>query len=333
MQPPEFDKEIEDEGKITLDLSKMSRNEKLELLRKESPEFLQLVEDFKTLLTEVKERLEPLIPFVKSGQLKEGAEYILFKHELVLLYCTNISFYMVLKCRGTLSRSHPVLKKLAYFKKFLKELEVVDEKFSPYIENALEKIRNNESILEDAAPVLEKDFKEAKPKKKKLRIVQQMDEKKASKKVQFQDQVTAAKTKVKGRLETQDEKEALEMYKLMKEGHEKAKKNKDISSEEETESEDAAVKSDEGEEKQKDEEDNEEFDEKRGITYQIAKNKGLMPHRKKEYKNPRVKHRMKFRKAKIRRKGQVREPRKEIQRYGGEISGIRIGVKHGRKIK
>lgn len=45
---------------------------------------------------------------------------------------------------------------------------------------------------------------------------------------------------------------------------------------------------------------------KRGITYQIAKNKGLTPHRKKEQRNPRVKHRNKYRKARICRKGQVR---------------------------
>ena len=37
----------------------------------------------------------------------------------------------------------------------------------------------------------------------------------------------------------------------------------------------------------------------------MAKNKGLTPKRKKEYRNPRVKHRLKYRKAKIRRKGQV----------------------------
>jgi len=49
----------------------------------------------------------------------------------------------------------------------------------------------------------------------------------------------------------------------------------------------------------------EETDEKRAITWQIAKNKGLTPRRKKEQRNPRVKHRNRFRKAKIRRKGQV----------------------------
>lgn len=45
--------------------------------------------------------------------------------------------------------------------------------------------------------------------------------------------------------------------------------------------------------------------EKRAITYQIAKNKGLTPYRKKDQRNPRVKHRNKFRKAKIARKGAV----------------------------
>lgn len=52
-------------------------------------------------------------------------------------------------------------------------------------------------------------------------------------------------------------------------------------------------------------ENNEETGSKRAITYQIAKNKGLTPHRKKEQRNPRVKHRNKFRKANIRRKGAV----------------------------
>lgn len=83
----------------------------------------------------------------------------------------------------------------------------------------------------------------------------------------------------------------------------------------------------------------------------MAKNKGLTPHRKKEQRNPRVKHRMKFRKAVIRRKGavniylilvyiflltqmfQVREPRKELSRYGGEISGIKSTVSRSIKIK
>ncbi|XP_075222727.1 UTP3 small subunit processome component Sas10 isoform X2 [Lycorma delicatula] len=74
-------------------------------------------------------------------------------------------------------------------------------------------------------------------------------------------------------------------------------------------------------------------DSKRAITYEMAKNKGLTPYRKKEQRNPRVKHRNKYRKALIRRKGQVREVQKEVSKYGGEIFGIKASVIKSRKFK
>ncbi|OQR79268.1 something about silencing protein 10-like [Tropilaelaps mercedesae] len=68
-------------------------------------------------------------------------------------------------------------------------------------------------------------------------------------------------------------------------------------------------------------------EDRRAINFQIAKNKGLTPHRAKCMRNPRVRHRMKFRKANIRRKGQVRAMRDEAQRrYSGETSGINARV-------
>lgn len=82
-----------------------------------------------------------------------------------------------------------------------------------------------------------------------------------------------------------------------------------------------------GEEADEDEQINEEEEEedgKRAITYQMEKNKGLLPKRKREQRNPRVKYRRKFEKAVIRRKGQVREPRKELKKYGGELTGINV---------
>ncbi|XP_067640897.1 something about silencing protein 10 [Eurosta solidaginis] len=82
-----------------------------------------------------------------------------------------------------------------------------------------------------------------------------------------------------------------------------------------------------------DAEDEENENTRRGITYQIAKNKGLTPARKKEARNPRVKHRNKFRKALVRRKGAVRTVRKETKRYGGEISGIKTTVSKSIKFK
>uniref|UniRef100_A0A0B6Y7J4 Sas10 C-terminal domain-containing protein n=1 Tax=Arion vulgaris TaxID=1028688 RepID=A0A0B6Y7J4_9EUPU len=61
----------------------------------------------------------------------------------------------------------------------------------------------------------------------------------------------------------------------------------------------------------------------RPVTYEIEKNK---PKVKTAPNNPRVKHREKFRKAKIRRRGKIREYRPAINKYHGEASGIRAGI-------
>merc|ERR1711913_149102 len=73
-------------------------------------------------------------------------------------------------------------------------------------------------------------------------------------------------------------------------------------------------------------------DGKGGITYKIAKNKGLTPKRSKLQRNPRVKNRVKYAKAKVKRKGAVREVRTEVKKYSGEMFGINARVKKGVKI-
>ena len=71
---------------------------------------------------------------------------------------------------------------------------------------------------------------------------------------------------------------------------------------------------------------------KREAGRQIERNRGLTRERKKIDRNPRVKNREKFRRATIKRKGQVREVREaEGGSYAGEASGIRKGVSHSRK--
>ncbi|KAL1980912.1 hypothetical protein VTN96DRAFT_3332 [Rasamsonia emersonii] len=66
-------------------------------------------------------------------------------------------------------------------------------------------------------------------------------------------------------------------------------------------------------------------DGKRKITYQIEKNKGLAPKRKKEQRNPRVKKRKKF-EQKQKRLGSIRQIYKGGEGpggYGGELTGIK----------
>ena len=137
---------------------------------------------------------------------------------------------------------------------------------------------------------------------------------------------------------TTDERIALELYSSTRKNNPNtpaaSKGHGDASSSSESDSHEDVMEKDMAEKvtergKEAAEEDDEE---RRGITYQIFKNKGLAPKRGKLQRNPRVKHRHKFEKAKIRRKGQVREVRTETKKYAGEMSGINMRVKKGIKL-
>ncbi|KAG2459556.1 SAS10 protein, partial [Polypterus senegalus] len=243
----EGQKETEKEGKITKDLENMSSKQKLKLLKKESPELVELIQDFKAKLTELKDELEPLLEMVNNGKIPPGE---------LINKLGAVDVELASQIRQLLS-TEPLVKKDKKQKKQAKAANKVTHNEAGQVQNA-----------EDSGADLDEDAS--------LHYYKQLEE----------------KLKLK-RKRAQAEKEW----------------------------------SEEVNEEQVDE------DGKRAITYQIAKNKGLTPRRKKIDRNPRVKHREKFRRAKIRRKGQVLEVRREEQRYGGELSGIRAGVKKSIKLK
>lgn len=73
---------------------------------------------------------------------------------------------------------------------------------------------------------------------------------------------------------------------------------------------------------------------KRAASYEIIKNRGLTPHRKKANRNPRVKKREAYDKKVKARKGQVQDVIKgESGRYGGEMSGVKAHLAKSRKLK
>ncbi|CAB1314684.1 unnamed protein product [Coregonus sp. 'balchen'] len=233
--------------RIVKDLKQMSQKEKMKLLKKESPELLELIRDFKAKLAELKDELQPLLEMVKDGRIPpgKGANYLKTKQQLYLNYCTNISFYLVLKAKRIPAHNHPVIERLLTYRNLINEMGEVDSRLAPQLHQLLSADQKEKSARksESSKPITNKKVKEA------------------------------------------------------------------------------------GDEEEVDP------DAKRRISYQMAKNKGLTPKRKKIDRNPRVKHREKFRRAKIRRKGQVREVRREETRYSGELSGIRAGVKKSVKLK
>ncbi|XP_034441812.1 something about silencing protein 10 [Hippoglossus hippoglossus] len=286
-------KTVEKEEKIVKDLKQMSQKEKLKLLKTDSPELLELIEDFKAKLTELTDELQPLMQMVKEGKIPpgKGANYIKTKQQLYLNYCTNISFYMVLKAKRIPAHNHPVIERLLTYRNLINELGEVDARLAPEFHKLL--------AGEDKGPA----------EGKKTRV---------SSKKEKGSRETMAEVEEDSDSDLDDE-AALRFYREVEERLKLKRKSKNPEDEELAED--------------KQEMEALDPDAKRGITYQMAKNKGLTPKRKKIDRNPRVKHREKFRRAKIRRKGQVREVRREETRYSGEMSGIRAGVKKGTKLK
>jgi hypothetical protein len=88
-------------------MSKLSKQEKLDIIVNESPELLQLLEDFKSNVKLVREKVQPLLTRVKEGQLptSRGSTYLEMKYRMFLIsslslsrsLCTNfllfLSFY------------------------------------------------------------------------------------------------------------------------------------------------------------------------------------------------------------------------------------------------
>lgn len=265
------EKRLKELTKVKPDLSKMSRKEELELMKKEHPEYLPLVADFRAKMLELTETIIPLMELVKAGKIQgTEAEYIKCKFHISSRYIINGGFYMYLMAKRSPVHNHPVIKRLVQFKNLSKMLEPVDRRVEGQIKELLAKVKQGEDIsVGDPQSVV--------PEKKRRKLSHLLEKQ------------TAA----------------------------------EAASEEKVE---------DGRAPQYEDDDEEESAEKRAITYQMEKNKGMTAQKRKELRNPRVKHRAKFRRAKIRRKGQVRDFKPQGH-YGGELTGIRAGIIRSRKIK
>ncbi|XP_044742679.1 something about silencing protein 10 [Chrysoperla carnea] len=273
------------ETKIKKDLSKFLDSEKRDLILKESPELLGLIEDFKAKTKEISETLGPLLDILRKNNSNDNLlQYITLKYNVLMRYLTYVNFYVLLKSERVNVKYHPAIKQIIKYRELYNQLESIN---TEALKKKIHKILTSKKMITKKPVKKQKSITtEIKPKtpiKKEL-----------SKQVHFDVEDNLNKN------ETDSEDEGVEDLNAQ---------NGDM------------------------EVDSIAENGKRAITYEIAKNKGLTPHRKKEQRNPRVKHRNKYRQAKIRRKGAVREVRKELSRYGGEISGIKSNVTKSIKIK
>ncbi|KAK3918637.1 Something about silencing protein 10 [Frankliniella fusca] len=329
---------------IKTDLSKLSSKQKLALLEKEAPELIGIISEFRDLMEELQTRLQPAINLVQKKLVSSPhlIHFIRTKYHLVNNYAMNVCFYLLLRARRLPVAAHPVVKRLLQFRQLLQQLQPLEIIASDQLDELLSAAKNGLlPINNENGSVFKK-----KPKNslKLLSLSKPFEEDQLNagfEKIPVENsKVKKSKAKETTKSDLSNSDKPSGNYSKDKESGmpwensldiEKGKGvswNSSLGSGSDSENDNDNLN-----DEMVDSETLNEDGSKRAITWQMAKNKGLTPHRKKEQRNPRVKHRNKFRKAKIRRKGQVREARTELKRYGGEMSGIKKTVTKSIKLK
>lgn len=240
-------------------------------------------------LSELESEIDPLLELVNKGKIPagRGADFIRLKHRVYLAYLLNISFYLALKSKRTPIHNHPVVSRLVQYRTVINQLTPIDQRLKPQIQDLLQDDNQHTDISEE---------------NKNDAVL----EERGSSEEDTDSEINHTKEKYDA-----TKLAAMKYYKSLGE-----KVNDDL------------IESGQSIKQPITEQENEEnTDERRAINEQIAKNKGLTQKKRKIERNPRVKMRQKYRKAKIRRRGQVREYRPELKKYSGEASGIRAGLR------
>ncbi|EKX44100.1 hypothetical protein GUITHDRAFT_153057, partial [Guillardia theta CCMP2712] len=99
-----------------------------EVLTAEAPDLIAMLRDFKSQIAEVRTQLSADTERVKEGALptSNGVSYLELKLQLLLSYCTNLSFYLFLKLNGMSIMNHPVIKKLIELRIFMEKMRPMD---------------------------------------------------------------------------------------------------------------------------------------------------------------------------------------------------------------
>ena len=270
-------------------LLELSSNDRLQLIRDQSPELEPLCQEFKTIFDDLKIYLLPLIQLVidtsstEEFQSYSGWQFVLSILELYLTYCSYLSLYLMMKSKDLNLSKHPIINDIEQYRKLC---QLVNDDFQS-MKTDLLKICE---LLQDKKVKLNQ-IQKTLPSKPHLIV---------NKKISLPTKTTNG---------TNSKPSLRERMMLRRE--EKLADEVQVKNEEEEE--DKPVK--------------------RGITYEIQKNKGLTAKRKKENRNPRVRHRNKYARALVKRKSRVPTARTEEERYVGEPTGIRAGIKRGIKLK
>jgi len=99
-------------------------------------------------MMEAKNILTPFLELVKDGTCPEcnAVAFIRTKYEIILNYCTNISFCLMLKIKELPIKSHPVVKRLEQYRQLLDKLHSEQGDLLEQVTEILKVIKEDRSL-------------------------------------------------------------------------------------------------------------------------------------------------------------------------------------------
>ncbi|KAA6428544.1 MAG: hypothetical protein FRX49_01420 [Trebouxia sp. A1-2] len=117
----------------------MTDEQRMSAVMADAPELAALLSELQGSLAEVRSHVGPVLKEVRGGNLAtaEGVSYLEAKHLLLLHYCINIVFYLLLKAEGRPVRDHPVIARLLELRAYLEKIRPIDKKLQYQMDKLL----------------------------------------------------------------------------------------------------------------------------------------------------------------------------------------------------
>ena len=278
----------------------------------ESPELSELIQDLHSHLSLLNSLILPSLSVARD--ITQPPDNLLLylntSSNLSLSYCCSILFYLSLRASGVPVQTHPVCERLVSSRALLSQLSVLDKDMRPALEAWLLQKLSETGHIADVMGEMDDNGGIG------VEVSQDIDS-------SLPDTNSTADLNISNSVSTMDKYSSLtpiQFYDTIKREREEKRSCKQANKLQSTVN---------------GQEDNTEDTggNKRAINYAMRKNKGLTPRRKKELRNPRVRQRMRYKRALKNRKGQVAGTRPRTSLYAGELTGIRDDISKSRKIK
>lgn len=146
--------------RVAKDLSKLSKEEKLQIVLSDAPELLGLLQEMKTKIDELRMQLQPTIEKVREAELPttSGVRYLEVKMHLLLSYVIHVVMYLLLKAEGKAVKDHPVIQQLVHIRTVIERTRPVDARLKHQIDRII-KAADAEELLSTAAAAQSGDLR------------------------------------------------------------------------------------------------------------------------------------------------------------------------------